>query len=181
MSPNPSDESRRTYIKASSALLTGGFLAGCTSGEAETEDSKETEDDKETEDGNSTSNDTATESGSSLSDDAVEYLSDARSYSGDGPEDYTGRTEVEVENGGGSRGKAFDPAAIRIDAGTTVVWKWTGRGGKHDVVAVDGSFESELVESSSKTFSHTFEETGETLYNCSEHEDKGMKGVVVVV
>ncbi|MFH5799487.1 halocyanin domain-containing protein [Haladaptatus sp. CMAA 1911] len=169
MSPNPADMARRTYIEASSALLAGGLLAGCTSGDAETEGK------------DSTSNDTGTENGSSLSDDAVDYMSDARGYSGDGPEDYTGQSEVEVENGGGSRGMASDPAAIRINAGTTVVWKWTGRGGEHDVVAVDGSFESELVESSSKTYSHTFEETGETLYNCSEHEDKGMKGVVVVV
>ncbi|ESP90042.1 halocyanin 2 [Candidatus Halobonum tyrrellensis G22] len=31
---------------------------------------------------------------------------------------------------------AFDPAAVAVDAGTTVTWEWTGRGGEQDVVAV---------------------------------------------
>lgn len=56
---------------------------------------------------------------------------------------------------------------------------WTGKGGKHDTVAVDGSFKSGLVESNTKTFSHTFDSTGKFLYSCSE-QDKGMKGILMV-
>ena len=203
MSGNTSSVTRRTYVEASAALLAGGVLAGCTSdgagagGSTPTDEPEETSattteggttastaaDEGTTEDAESTSRarETSAESIPSLSGEATEYLSDARGYADEGPADHTGQSNVEVQNGAGSRGLAFDPPAIAVSSGTTVVWQWTGRGGDHDVVAVDGSFESELVESSSKTFSHTFEEAGEWLYNCSEHEEKGMKGVVVVV
>ena len=205
MSRKPSPVTRRTYVEASAALLAGGLLAGCmggTDGDGSTPDPVTTgaadgtltTDVDETASAETTSTSTAaaesasTETAAStsgeipaLSDDATEYLSDARNYAGDGPTDYTGQSEVEVANGAGTRGMAFDPAAIAVSPGTTVVWQWTGRGGEHDVVAVDGSFESELVESDSKTFSHTFDASGEWIYNCSEHERRGMKGVVVVV
>ncbi|POG53766.1 halocyanin domain-containing protein [Haloferax marisrubri] len=183
------DSTRRTYLKASGALLAGGFLAGCTGGTdgggstAETTDagSDSTADSTATAGATTTDAEQSTGDLPSLSDEAVEYLSNAQSYDGDGVADYTGQSELSVENGAGTRGMAFDPAAIAVDAGTTVTWEWTGRGGEHDVVAVDGTFESELVDSATKTFSYTFETAGEFLYNCSEHEDKGMKGVVVVV
>lgn len=210
MDGNSSELTRRTCVETGAALLAGGLLAGCTGGGDDSSDGTTTDEGgsstpatttdtaDETSagagtDGEETSaaagtagtetSPTGTASGEipALSADAKEYLSDARSYSGGGPADYTGQSEVSVENGAGTRGMAFDPAAIAVSPGTTVVWQWTGRGGEHDVVAVDGSFESELVESSTKTFSHTFEESGEWTYNCSEHEDKGMKGVVVVV
>jgi plastocyanin len=39
----------------------------------------------------------------------------------------------------------FSPPTIRIDSGTTVTWTWTGQGGTHNVVAVEGSeFESRV-------------------------------------
>jgi len=168
---------RRRYLRAGAALLASGAVAGCTGvlgGGETTEMEAETGTDSGTTTGGAGSDLPA------LSDDALSYLSGARNFDGE-LADYTDTSEVAVENGAGARGMAFDPAAIAVSPGTTVTWEWTGRGGDHDVVAVDGSFESELVESSTKTFSRTFEDDGETLYNCSEHEDKGMKGVVVVV
>ena len=197
MSQQPSPITRRTYVE-SAAVLAGGLLAGCTGdadggdstpnptadatdGAATTTDAAETTS-PETDAAETTSGGTTTAGEiPALSDEATEYLSDARSYSGGDPADYTDQSEVEVANGAGPRGMAFDPAAIAVSPDTTVVWQWTGRGNEHDVVAVDGSFESELVESDTKTFSHTFDASGEWIYNCSEHERRGMKGVVVVV
>lgn len=100
----------------------------------------------------------------------------------DGVADRTGQSEVEVtvgaEGNGGSY--AFAPAAVRVSPGTRVVWTWTGEGASHDVVAEDGSFESELVAEEGHTFSHTFEESGTDKYACTPHRALGMKGAVVV-
>ncbi|SDM94650.1 halocyanin domain-containing protein [Halogranum gelatinilyticum] len=100
----------------------------------------------------------------------------------DGVVDETGQSEVTVTVGaeGNNGAFAFDPPAIRVDPGTTVVWEWTGGGGSHNVVAEDGSFESELVGESGHTFSHTFESEGTTKYACVPHKPMGMKGAVVV-
>ncbi|WP_459193148.1 halocyanin domain-containing protein [Halosimplex sp. J119] len=190
-------QTRRACLELSLSVVAGGLLAGCTnqsgdggstSGEStlgadgsSSAGSSRTSESPEQSPSTAAGTDTDETAIPALSDEATEYLSDAQQYDGEGLADYTGQSEVTVENGAGMRGMAFDPAAIAVDAGTAVVWEWTGRGGEHDVVAVDGSFESELVESSEKTYSRTFDATGEFLYNCSEHEDKGMKGVVVVV
>ncbi|SHG94292.1 halocyanin domain-containing protein [Halobaculum gomorrense] len=100
----------------------------------------------------------------------------------DGVVDRTGQSEVTVEvgveNGGGPYG--FGPPAVRVDSGTTVVWQWTGQGGSHNVVAQDGSYESELVADAGRTFSHTFESEGVSKYFCQPHKAIGMKGAIVV-
>ena len=97
--------------------------------------------------------------------------------------DRTGQSEVRVGVGtqGNGGAYAFDPPAIQVDPGTTVVWEWTGEGGQHNVVAESGaSFESDLVAEAGFTFEHTFEEEGITKYYCLPHRSLGMKGVVVV-
>lgn len=100
----------------------------------------------------------------------------------DGVVDKTGQSEVTVSVGaeGNGGGYAFDPAAITVDTGTTVVWEWTGDGGSHNVAAEDGSFESDMVDSEGHTFSHTFDSAGTFKYKCTPHEAMGMKGAVVV-
>ncbi len=100
----------------------------------------------------------------------------------DGVVDKTGNSEVTIEVGAtGNQGNfAFGPAAVRVDPGTTVVWKWTGKGGSHNVVAEDGSFESQMTGSSGHTFEQTFDEEGVTKYACTPHKTMGMKGAVVV-
>ncbi|SFS06232.1 halocyanin domain-containing protein [Halomicrobium zhouii] len=77
---------------------------------------------------------------------------------------------------------AFGPPAVKVTPGTTVYWEWTGHGGEHNVVSVDGAFESgEPFEGNTGTiFEHTFDETGTYRYVCEAHEDEGMKGAVVV-
>jgi len=94
--------------------------------------------------------------------------------------DRTGESEVTVAVGADS-GLSFDPAAVQISPGTTVVWEWTGVGGSHNVVAEDGSFESELILEEGHTFSQTFDEPGVSKYYCTPHQMEGMLGVVEVV
>jgi halocyanin-like protein len=111
------------------------------------------------------------------------YLSDVGNFDGS-VADRTGQGEVTVEVGadGNGGGFAFGPAAVRVDAGTTVVWNWVGKGGLHNVVAEDGTFDSgDPVSGSSASFEYTFEETGTYLYYCSPHKALGMKGAVEVV
>lgn len=101
----------------------------------------------------------------------VEEVTDARGQS---------RVEVTVGAQGNGGALAFAPAAVRVDPGTTVVWTWTGDGGTHNVVANDGSFESEYYGSSGDTFEATLDAPGVTRYVCVPHESMGMKGAVVV-
>jgi halocyanin-like protein len=108
------------------------------------------------------------------------YLADVDNF--DGVRDRTGRSTVRVTVGAEGNGGAFAfaPAAVRVDAGTEVVWEWTGEGGRHNVVAEDGAFASNLVLAAGHTFSHAFDEPGTTKYVCEPHRGLGMKGVVVV-
>jgi len=98
----------------------------------------------------------------------------------DGVVDETGSSEVTVDVGAGSDGLLFGPAAIRVDAGTTVVWEWTGEGGGHNVVDEGDEFESELYNEAGETFDFTFESAGTYKYYCNPHRTAGMKGAVVV-
>ncbi|WP_436930066.1 halocyanin domain-containing protein [Halosimplex halobium] len=100
----------------------------------------------------------------------------------DGVVDETGESEVTVEVGvqGNNGAFAFGPAAVRVDPGTKVVWKWTGEGTPHNVVAEDGSYESEMISEAGATFSHTFESEGVSKYACVPHKAMGMKGAVIV-
>ena len=107
------------------------------------------------------------------------YLASANNF-----EDVADRTdadEVRVEVGAGPQSLAFGPAAVRVSPGTTVVWEWTGKGGRHNVVEENGSFESPLYVSPGRTFEQTFEESGVVKYLCAPHQEQGMLGVVEVV
>ncbi len=115
---------------------------------------------------------------------------DARSFGGwfdgvgnyDGVTDATGQDAVTVSVGAAGNGGnfGFDPAAVTVSPGTAVTWEWTGEGSPHNVVADDGSFESETASEEGFTFEHAFDSAGEYRYVCEPHESMGMKGVVVV-
>ena len=94
--------------------------------------------------------------------------------------DRTGEATVSVAVGADG-GFSFAPAHVRVDAGTTVVWEWTGYGGGHNVYAVDGSFASDLVAGAGHTFERTFETPGTLEYICTPHQTRGMGGTVEVV
>lgn len=71
----------------------------------------------------------------------------------------------------------YEPAEVEIRAGEAVEWQFRGAM-KHDVVAEDGEFISELLPNGS-TYTHVFEAAGEFPYICSIHPE--MTGVVRVV
>jgi hypothetical protein len=74
----------------------------------------------------------------------------------------------------------FDPAEIRVPAGTDV--EWMDQGGRHSVQADDGSFKSETM-AAGGTFKHRFDRPGVYRYFCEFHGTAGghdMAGVVIV-
>ena len=103
----------------------------------------------------------------------------------------------------GMRTQAFAPETLRVDAGTTVVWKNTSTRG-HTVTAygdtlpeeatyfASGGYESEAAAReawttdneglvlTSDTYSHTFEIPGDYGYVCLPHEEGGMIGTIIV-
>ncbi|MFB6171729.1 MAG: halocyanin domain-containing protein [Haloarculaceae archaeon] len=182
---------RRTVLGTTAAVLAGSALAGCTGGEQS--DTPATDGgsggggsgDGGSTDGGSTDGGSTDGSGGGSGDDG----GSAREFDGwmegvsnyDGVVDETGSDQVTVSVGAQGNGGAFafDPPAVSVSTGTTVVWKWTGEGGTHNVVAEDGDFESEMADSAGHTFEHTFGSAGTYKYHCQPHSSLGMKGVVV--
>jgi plastocyanin len=70
----------------------------------------------------------------------------------------------------------FKPATITVPVGTTMVWE-NDDDIPHTVVAVDGTFRSQALDTEDK-FSFTFEKAGTFEYFCSLHPH--MTGKVVV-
>lgn len=108
------------------------------------------------------------------------WFEDVDNYTGVVDKTGENRSRVAVGTQGNGGFFAFEPAAIEVNAGTTVVWEWTGQGGAHNVVARDGPFESELTDDEAFTYEYTFSDEGEYRYVCTPHETLGMKGIVVV-
>ena len=198
--------SRRRYLVGTGAALTTGLLAGCSGGsggeseessseessseESSSEESSDSGNGEESSDGES-SEESSSDSGSvemldDVPTDIDDYLSEgeARLYEGT-IADYTGQDEVVVDVGAGDIGFAFAPPAIRVDAGTTVVWEWTGEGGAHNVVSEDASatqFNSgDPIDEQGYTFEQTFESAGIQLYYCTPHKANGKIGGIEVV
>ena len=74
----------------------------------------------------------------------------------------------------------FEPPAIHVDPGTTVVWEWDQ--GFHNVAEKESGerYASETTDESGITFSVTFEGEGISTYVCEPHRGQGMKGAVAV-
>lgn len=100
----------------------------------------------------------------------------------DGTVDRTDRDTVQVEVGaeGNDGWYAFEPAAVLISPGTLVEWRWTGKGGDHNVVSESGSFRSEYANSEGYVYSREFGRSGVHLYYCEPHRSLGMKGAIRV-
>ncbi|WP_313693843.1 halocyanin domain-containing protein [Halorarum halobium] len=96
--------------------------------------------------------------------------------------DERGRDAVTVAVGADGNGGAlgFGPPVLRVDPGTEVTWEWTGNGGSHNVVASDGSFESEYHGEAGETFVRTPASAGVVRYACAPHRAMGMRGALVV-
>lgn len=118
--------------------------------------------------------------GDPVSEVLAEWFADADNY--ESPVDARAQSIVVVVVGAEGNGgyHAFDPPAIRVSSGTTVVWLWSGAGGDRNVVALDGSFRSPLVDQFGARFTHTFVGSRLVRYYSSPHRDEGMVGAVVV-
>jgi halocyanin-like protein len=174
---------RRSFVQSTvTVALLGSALAGCTGGSGGASGGDGGGSDGGSSDGGGSDGGSSDGGGSS---------GGARSFGGwmsgvenyDGVVDETGSSEVTVTVGAEGNGGhyAFEPAAIRVSTGTTVVWEWTGKGASHNVVAEEGGdMESELTQEKGFTFEHTFEEPGTVNYQCTPHVSLGMKGVVIV-
>ncbi|WP_280536467.1 halocyanin domain-containing protein [Halopenitus sp. POP-27] len=110
--------------------------------------------------------------------DTDDWIASANNY--DGVVDRTGESTVTV-GVGAAEGLAFEPAAVRVSAGTEVVWEWTGEGGQHNVVEEAGRFESDLHREAEASFAHVFEASGTYRYICTPHQASGMRGAIEVV
>lgn len=148
-------ESRRKFIAVTGTVALTA-LAGCADGDDESRDTIE-----------------------DIPTAIDEYLEDAPNYEGT-MVDATGEDRVSVSL---TLNNVFEPAAIRIDAGTTVEWVWEGGG--HNVVSDEDSateFDSgEVVAEEGTTFEQTFDDAGIQLYYCEPHTTQGMYGGIEVV
>jgi halocyanin-like protein len=147
---------RRELLRVCGAVAVAG-LAGCSGGDGSSDGSGDGEAEENLYDG---------------------YLENANGF--EERQDLTDESQVEITVGAGS-GLAFDPAAVRISAETTVTWTWTSKGGAHNVRAESDTFESELIGQAGHTFDYTFDSTGVYKYVCDPHSRQGMKGVVEVI
>jgi serine/threonine-protein kinase len=165
--------SRRRFVLGTAAVAATGALAGCSGNGGGN--------------GNGNGNGGGNGGGGDPQSRADEFLSggDANLYDGSFA-DHTGQDEVTVSVGAGDNGFSFDPPAIRIDTGTTIVWEWTGRGGGHNVVSQDASdFEfsnegEQIIDEEGHTYEHTFEESGVAAWVCIPHRAQGMYGAAIV-
>jgi halocyanin-like protein len=100
----------------------------------------------------------------------------------DGLVDRTGEDVVVVGVGAAGNGGrfGFGPPAVRVDPGTTVVWEWLVDGVAHDVRERTGAFESEDIDQVGERYAVTFEGERVWKYECTDHSERGMRGVVVV-
>lgn len=100
----------------------------------------------------------------------------------DGFVDATDYETVKVLVGAGENGLRFEPPAITIAKRSTVVWEWTGKGGEHNVEAVEGhdwANPSGTIGEPGHTWSKQFKSTGTHLYRCWPHRSV-MKGAIFV-
>jgi len=77
------------------------------------------------------------------------------------------------------RNNVFDPEALQVAPGATVVWVWSSGGQTHNVTFEDGP---QSGNKSSGTYERTFADAGAYPYHCTIHGSptSGMRGVVTV-
>ena len=185
---NEANCSRRRFMLAATVGTAATATAGTTVAQADENDeengAEETDENGNDENGDEENGEANGDNGDvaagNVEPDYEGFLDDAPNYTQ--TEDLRGEDEVEVGVGTGPEGLEFEPPAIWIDPGTTVVWEWTGEGGSHNVVTNEGpaDLSSELTDEAGFTYEHTFEEEGITTYYCEPHITVGMLGAVAV-
>ena len=100
-------------------------------------------------------------------------------------EDARGEDEVTVIVGADDDGLAYDATKLWVDPGTTITWEWTGAGGAHNVVTVEGEADldsGDPVDTEGHTYEYevTEEDAGITHYFCAPHDAVGMHAGIAV-
>lgn len=156
------DPDRRKVLMASGAALTVG-LAGCTGGGDDDGDSDDNGDMTPEEEVDSYLND-----------------NDANGYSStDDIVDETGSDSLTIDVGPGGNFR-FDPAAVRIDSGTTITWEWQSDGHSVEQTDSDLDFEDADIQNEGATHEHTFDSSGVFLYQCGPHSANGHHGGIII-
>lgn len=110
-----------------------------------------------------------------------DHLEDANNYDGEF-EDLIGEDVVTVTVTTDNF-NSFDPAAIEIDQGTTVIWEWEDGG--HSVTQEPLGEQEQLFDSGvlndGADYEYTFDEAGDYAYKCTPHWLQGHLGGVRVV
>ena len=122
-----------------------------------------------------------TPTGTATPEDLDTWLDAANGYDGD-PRRYgpTERPTIAVGEETDD-GLAFSPAVIEVPPLTEVEWDWTGHGGQHNVVALDGTFDSGNTNAQAGTsYEFFFEEPGEYAFVSEPDQGTGMRGAVIV-
>jgi len=92
-----------------------------------------------------------------------------------------GSVEITVGAQGNDGNFAFRPIAPLVSQGTEITFRWTGRGGGHDVTWENVDLpDSDTTSAYDNTFSVTLEESGVYLYRCDNHRLSGGRGAIVV-
>lgn len=104
------------------------------------------------------------------------WLAETDNYSevGDATDDDTVTVAVGAEGNGGRL--AFDPPALHVSAGTTVVFEWVTDGTAHSVRAAQGSFASERSDQVGHRYAVTVEGDGVIEYECGPPAARGCAG-----
>lgn len=110
-----------------------------------------------------------------------DWLADANGYDGE-IRRYGPRSRPDILVGEPVDGEmAFAPPVIEAAPMSNVYWEWTGHGGQHNVVALDGTFDSGRTNAQSGiSYRYTFDEPGEYPFVSEPHYEEGMKGAVIV-
>ena len=187
----------RRRVLLSSALVALGSTVGCLSAAAPeggtpddetattttgpTASATPTETPQPTESGAPADESTPTESTATPAASLDAWLADANGYDGEIDRQGPGSRPTITVGHPTDDGLAFDPPAIEVAPMTMVRWDWAGHGGQHNVVALDGTFDSGRTNAQPGTgYHYVFEEPGEYRFVSEPHRDEGMKGAVVV-
>lgn len=162
---------RRSAIHGAIGTLALASFAGCLGDDDDEADDGDDADDADNGDPEARADDFLSDVGASLYDGTIE--------------DETGQDEVTIMVGADDDGMAFDPPAVRVDTGTTVIWEWTGEGGNHNIDPEpesdwDDFGDDTLIDEEGHTHEHTFDEAGLAAYVCSPHAANSMYGAVIV-
>ncbi|SFS03104.1 halocyanin domain-containing protein [Halomicrobium zhouii] len=166
MSDGTADVSRRTFLHAAS----GAAAIGAASGAGAAQENE------------SGGNESGGGGGGGGEPDYGTWFSNVDNFDGS-TADATGQDEVTITVGAEGNGGAFafDPPAVHVDPGATLLFEWTGEGGAHNAVSSDGTIDSgDPVAEAGVNYEVAIEEDGIYQYVCEPHEGQGMKGAVVV-